>query len=116
MQKGRERWLAEDPDRHPNYVDGRSRHPQYNRWYNMMARCFKPGHPMYRYYGARGITVCEEWQIPANFYRYLEEELGPCPPGHSIDRIDTNEDYEPGNVRWASSSQQNANRNPYTRG
>lgn len=96
------------------YVDGRASHPQYTRWYNMMARCTKPDHQMYPSYGGRGITVCEEWHVPANFYRYLEEVLGPCPPDHSIDRVDNNGNYEPGNIRWASASQQNTNRNPYT--
>ena len=51
---------------------------------------------------------------PENFYRYLDDVLGPCPPGHSINRIDNNSNYEPGNLRWATRSQQSANRNPYT--
>lgn len=80
----------------------------------MVARCTKPGHPAYRFYGGRGIAVCEDWMTPENFYRYLDDVLGPCPPGHSIDRIDNNSNYEPGNLRWATRSQQSANRNPYT--
>lgn len=99
---------------HPNLIDGRSLHPEYNRWYNMMARCLKPEHPMYPSYGGRGITVCAEWQTPANFYGYLEG-MGPCPPGYSLDRINNNGNYEPGNIRWASQSEQNSNRNPYSR-
>lgn len=67
---------------------------------------------MYPSYGGRGITVCAEWQTPANFYAYLDE-LGPCPPNYSLDRIDNNGNYEPGNIRWASQSEQNSNRNPY---
>lgn len=91
---------------HPSLVDGRSKHPHYTRWYNMMVRCTRPEHPMYRLYGARGISVCEEWETPAEFYRYLDEELGPCPAGHSIDRIDNDGDYEPGNLRWATQLEQ----------
>ena len=99
---------------HPSVIDGRTFHPHYQRWQNMVARCTKPGHPAYRFYGGRGIAVCEDWMTPENFYRYLDDVLGPCPPGHSIDRIDNNSNYEPGNLRWATRSQQSANRNPYT--
>jgi hypothetical protein len=63
---------------------------------------------MYPNYGARGITVCEEWHDPFAFYAYLDT-LGPCPEGYSIDRIDNDGDYEPGNIRWASSAEQRAN-------
>lgn len=114
LREGFERMVAEDPTKHPGYVDGRTAHPEYNRWYNMMARCLKPEHPMYPSYGGRGITVCAEWQTPANFYGYLEG-MGPCPPGYSLDRINNNGNYEPGNIRWASQSEQNSNRNPYSR-
>ena len=88
------------------YVDGRSRHPHYDRWYQMVSRCTKPHHKMWNHYGGRGISVCDEWMDPLVFYAYLDDVLGPCPEGHSIDRIDNDGDYEPGNVRWASDSEQ----------
>ena len=91
------------------FLDGRCRHPHYTRWYNMVARCTKPHHPMWPHYGGRGITVCDEWLNPHAFYAYLDEVLGPCPADHSLDRIDNDGGYEPGNVRWASRSQQWAN-------
>ena len=80
----------------------------------MVARCTKPHHKMWPIYGGRGITVCDEWlQDPFAFYRYLDEELGPIPAGYSIDRIDNDGNYEPGNVRWASSQEQAHNSRQY---
>lgn len=88
------------------FVDGRSKHPQYQRWYNMMDRChWSP----IEAYGLRGIVVCKAWHDPLAFYDYLENTLGPCPEGYSLDRIDNDGNYEPGNVRWATWSQQNSN-------
>lgn len=95
-----------------NYKDHRSLHPHYSRWYSMLVRCNNENHPTYRHYGARGIKVCDEWLDPWNFYRYVDEFLGPCPEGHSLDRIDVNGNYEPGNVRWADRQGQAANRRP----
>jgi hypothetical protein len=111
-KKKRAATMAANEEPGPNYKDRRSTHPHYNRWYAMMTRCFSADHATYRHYGARGITVCEEWQDPWNFYCYLDEVLGSCPSGHSLDRIDTYGDYEPGNVRWASRIEQAANRRP----
>lgn len=93
-------------EHNPHYIDSRSSHSHYNRWYNMMKRCFNPEHRAYHCYGGRGITVCEEWQTPANFYRYLDEVLGPRPEGHTLDRINNDGDYEPGNMRWATQTEQ----------
>lgn len=87
-------------------------HPEYNRWQNMLKRCQKPWHPKFPEYGGRGIAVCEAWE---NFEVFLAdlETLGPCPEGCSLDRIDNGGDYEPGNVRWAPSTDQNLNKRPY---
>lgn len=86
-----------------------SRHPSYHRWYNVVARCHNPHHPAYANYGGRGISVCPDWQDPAAFLKYLDDVLGPCPVGRSLDRIDNDGDYEPGNIRWATHSEQARN-------
>lgn len=89
------------------YTDGRYSHYLYHRWYNMMNRCH--WHPTRRY-GLRGIRVCEAWHDPWTFFNYIDEFLGTCPQGYQLDRIDNDGNYEPGNVRWASRSEQGFNR------
>lgn len=104
---------AKAPGAHPSEVDSRSRHPLYTRWFNMMSRChWKPQ----ARYGQRGIVVCEEWHDPWTFFRWCDENLGPIPDGYSIDRIDNDGNYEPGNIRWATKSQQASNqrRSPHS--
>ncbi len=90
--------------------DNHCQHPESQRWYNMMARCYNPTSSRYARYGGRGIQVCEEWHDPWTFCRYLDETLGPCPPDHTLDRINNDGNYEPGNIRWATYSEQNQNR------
>ena len=74
----------------------------------MKDRCFGVNHPKYPEYGARGVTVCERWRTFENFYA----DMGPRPSmAHSLDRYpDQNGNYEPGNVRWATVSQQQSNK------
>jgi hypothetical protein len=90
--------------------DRRTSHPEHRRWYNMMARCYSSTNRKYHRYGGRGITVHADWHDPWIFFHYLDTVLGPCPPGHSLDRIDNDGDYAPGNVRWGTHSEQQANR------
>lgn len=94
---------------------GLSQHPDYQRWVQMMARCYKANSPNYERYGGRGIEVCQDWHDVENFIEWLEDNLGPCPRGWTMDRIDNDGDYEPGNVRWASSSLQRRNQRRYIR-
>ena len=89
-------------------------HPCYSVWQGMIKRCFQQKNNSYKNYGGRGITVCEEWRDSASFLAYLDENLGPCPAGYQLDRIDVDGNYEPGNVRWASRAEQCANRRPRT--
>jgi hypothetical protein len=76
----------------------------------MVRRCEDPADRAYHNYGGRGIAVCPEWRDdPAVFVAYLRDTLGPCPDGHSLDRIDNDGDYEPGNVRWVDAVTQRHN-------
>ena len=89
---------------------GLGRHSLYQTWYGVIDRCENPSHKSYACYGGRGITVCERWHDVAVFIADIEREIGPRPSGHTLDRWpDNNGNYEPGNVRWATPSQQNAN-------
>jgi hypothetical protein len=95
---------------------GLSDHPSLYRWYNIKSRCFDPTNHNYHRYGGRGITVYVPWVSDvAAFVDWLDSNLGPCPDGYSLDRIDNNGNYEPGNLRWATWSEQMKNRNPFGR-
>lgn len=84
---------------------------EYLAWSAMKKRCHDPRNKAYRNYGARGISVCREWR--ESFEAFLAH-IGPKPsPELSIDRIDNNRGYEPGNVRWADAQTQNRNRRPF---
>ena len=80
---------------------------EYRAWHNMKQRCLNPNSTGHENYGGRGITVCDRWLNFENFF----EDMGCRPsPKWSIDRIDNDGNYEPGNVRWATRFQQTHNR------
>ena len=82
------------------------RTPTYMVWGSMIQRCTNPNNSGWPDYGARGISVCERWLTFENFLA----DMGERPDGLSIDRVDNNGNYEPGNCRWATASQQQRNR------
>lgn len=85
---------------------------EYSIWSGMQARCHNPRNKKFKQYGGRGIVVCDEWRGPGGFLRFLAH-IGERPSSrYSIDRIDGNDSYRPGNVRWATRETQLANRRP----
>ena len=83
--------------------DGRTKHPLYKTWDSMIGRCYHKTNASYKNYGARGITVCQEWLDDfANFLR----DMGNKPEGHTLDRIDNDKGYSKDNCRWATWSEQ----------
>lgn len=84
------------------------RAPEYSVWAGMKRRCNNPNEKNYPNYGGRGIRVCQRWQYS---YPDFLADVGRRPgPEYSLDRIDNDGDYEPGNVRWATAKEQVANR------
>lgn len=81
--------------------------PTYGSWQSMKQRCLNPSADNYARYGGRGITVCQRWLD--SFENFLAD-MGERPTGATLDRIEGDGNYEPGNVRWATAKQQAANR------
>ncbi len=84
--------------------------PEYGCWQAMVSRCCNPESKDFPRYGGAGITLCPEWRSFAAFLAHI----GRRPPNTSIDRINGNRGYEPGNVRWATPRQQAHNRKDLT--
>lgn len=81
--------------------------PTYRSWATMKNRCLNPNTPRYKDYGGRGIKVCDAW---INSFVSFYQDMGERPPGMTLDRINTNGNYEPSNCRWASNQLQARNK------
>jgi len=79
---------------------------EYECWTSMIQRCTNPNKRGYKDYGGRGITVCEQWRSFEQFFA----DMGSCPRGYSIERIDNDGNYEPPNCKWIPKNEQQKNR------
>lgn len=78
----------------------------YRAWCSMYTRCFDPKCRNFADYGGRGITICARWRTFENFLADMDE----CPVGRQLDRENVNGNYEPGNCRWATFTEQQRNK------
>jgi hypothetical protein len=91
---------------HGNKTHGMTNTRAYRIWCGMLSRCNNPRSQQWAYYGGRGIKVCERWQKFENFL----SDMGYPEDGMSLDRVDGDGDYSPQNCRWATKTEQSANR------
>ena len=90
---------------------GQNRTKTHVLWQHMKQRCFNPNISSFKDYGGRGISVCNEWRNSFQaFFDYVSKLPHFDEPGYSLDRINNDGNYEPGNVRWATRTEQNNNR------
>ena len=97
----------------PHTTHGNKHSRLYRIWCGMKSRCCNPNVPFYKYYGGKGIAVCEEWQndFQSFFFFFFGWSMANGYEDHlTIDRIDNDGNYEPSNCRWVSMAVQNRNK------
>lgn len=99
------KYLFPKGEQNPSFKHGRQRSPSWKIWVGVLQRCQDPNSNIFKYYGGRGITVCERWLVFENFLA----DMGERPAGMSIERNNVNKGYEPGNCRWATKKEQSRN-------
>lgn len=82
----------------------------YEKWKGMKQRCGNPKNSAYKNYGARGISVCDAWiNSFVKFYEHVSKLEHFGEPGYTLDRINNDGNYEPGNIKWSTRKEQNLN-------
>lgn len=89
-----------------NTKHGMTSSPEYQSWHGMLQRCENSNAKFYKYYGGRGILVCNEWHDFKNFYN----DMGKRPTGTTLDRKNSNGNYDKENCKWATKEEQSNNR------
>jgi hypothetical protein len=92
---------------HGHAFGGNRRSRTYITWQGLRPRCYDPTHPSFKYYGARGISVCARW---FNFKNFLSD-MGERPDGKTLDRTNNDDHYMPSNCRWLTPKEQAVKRN-----
>jgi hypothetical protein len=115
LDRARGRYLANPERRHEYDRHRKTKSPLLRLWYGVLYRCHNSRCHVYKYYGGRGISVYDQWRHGKagyeSFAAYIIEHLGTKPSQkHSLDQIDNDRGYEPGNLRWATHAEQRNNR------